>query len=140
MSTWIKVDYSFDVPQALLTVGMRSQDLIWKEICPMLQIEEKDISKIASRLEALVVKYRPGLVGGSVVGVNVDPRSREVCIWYIHPSFDRVPLFQSPPRINLILQKGEMDTAYIEDDVGIGRIVEIGPQDGPIALVIRSNE
>ncbi len=102
MSTWMKTDFCFDGPIAVLTFSKKDYFETFKSMMIAVADGNDDPHKIAAYIEALIVRLRPDLAGGSLFGMRYDFQRQQYEFQYFHPSFERIGVLGIPPVMPLI--------------------------------------
>ncbi len=109
---WIKTDFDFCYPFAVLTADLHDAPAC--ELRDIAAENQEDVAALETRLLSFVRFYRPELVGGFIIHLTLNLTAGQWEIGYFHPSFERVPRQNTPPRQPLVqVHGGQMK---IEDD------------------------
>jgi hypothetical protein len=133
---WIKTDFDFGMPIAYLTIGFRELAACGvRDTLAKYGLEPKELEKAIGEI---VRFYRPDLVGGSVVAIELGMGRACFRICYTHPSLPKAKMGSQIEEIPLIPRELKKDHIKIEgigtrDLADMGKVVdEYAMSDKPV--------
>lgn len=101
MADWIRTDFRFEQPYALLVLSTRDGYLLDTKVRHAIEGLNGDPSQLATLVESFIPAIRPDLAGIICVGMSFDYLRQSWVFSCLHPSFERLPMASLPPEIRL---------------------------------------